>query len=301
MRARQQKPKNASGLEQLLSASGRIDTRRRGEWLRNPVAPRSASQESRAAAGKSDCGVQGEAREMIRAASALIALAVLALTAGPRSAQAATPAPFGELYIYPKDGASYSQQATDYYECDIWAREADRLRSNAGEWRSTAGRRASQTGTVPPRGGHMPRDPRLHSENSACTFLRRSQLVSSSQPESRSGRVRADCLRRYLRAAQHRQIPGSARSPFPDDHEPHRFSTPPASGSPGAFAGLRRQAAGSRLMTLPWTTAAALARRCRTDSSRYAIPKMSQGRKTITGHKGLNPAVANILGRGAPG
>jgi hypothetical protein len=60
----------------------------------------------------------------------LIALAVLALTAGPGSAQAATPAPlvpfaglapFGQLYIYPKDGASYSQQATDYYQCDIWA------------------------------------------------------------------------------------------------------------------------------------------------------------------------------------
>jgi len=96
MRARQQKPKNASGLEQLL-------------------------QESRPAAGKSDCGVHDEAREMIRAATALIALVVLALTAGPGSAQAATPASFGELYIYPKDGASYSQQATDYYECDIWA------------------------------------------------------------------------------------------------------------------------------------------------------------------------------------
>ena len=67
---------------------------------------------------------------MIGAATALIALAVLSLTAGPASAQAATPAPlvpfarlapFGQLYIYPKDGASYSQQATDYYECDIWA------------------------------------------------------------------------------------------------------------------------------------------------------------------------------------
>jgi hypothetical protein len=67
---------------------------------------------------------------MIRAATALIALAVLALTTGPGSAQAATPAPlvpfaglapFGQLYIYPKDGASYSQQATDYYECDVWA------------------------------------------------------------------------------------------------------------------------------------------------------------------------------------
>lgn len=60
----------------------------------------------------------------------LVALAVLALTAGPGSAQASTPAlliafaglaPFDQLYIYPKDGASYSQQATDYYECDIWA------------------------------------------------------------------------------------------------------------------------------------------------------------------------------------
>jgi hypothetical protein len=67
---------------------------------------------------------------MIGAATALIALAVLSLTAGPGSVQAATPAPvvpfarlapFGQLYIYPKDGASYSQQATDYYECDIWA------------------------------------------------------------------------------------------------------------------------------------------------------------------------------------
>ena len=67
---------------------------------------------------------------MIRAATALIALAVLALTAGPGSAQAGAPAslvpfaalaPFGQLYIYPKDGASYSQQAMDYYECDIWA------------------------------------------------------------------------------------------------------------------------------------------------------------------------------------
>jgi hypothetical protein len=102
MRARQQKPKDASG----------IDTRRRGERLGNPVAPRSASQ------------------EMIRAATALIALAVLALIAGPGSAQAGTPAPlvpfaglapFGQLYIYPKDGASYSQQATDYFECDIRA------------------------------------------------------------------------------------------------------------------------------------------------------------------------------------
>jgi len=59
----------------------------------------------------------------------LIALAVLALTAGPGSAQASPAplvpfaglAPFDQLYIYPKDGASYSQQATDYYECDIWA------------------------------------------------------------------------------------------------------------------------------------------------------------------------------------
>jgi hypothetical protein len=81
MHARQQKPKDASGLEPLLSGGG------------------------------------------------LIALAVLVLTAGPGSAQAATPAPlvpfagspFGQLYIYPKDGGSYSQQATDYYECDIWA------------------------------------------------------------------------------------------------------------------------------------------------------------------------------------
>ena len=100
MRARQQKPKDASG---------RIDTRRRGERLGNPVAPRSA---------------------MIRAATALIGLAVLALAAGPGSAQAVAPAPlvpfagsapFGQLYIYPKDGASYSQQAADYYECDISA------------------------------------------------------------------------------------------------------------------------------------------------------------------------------------
>jgi hypothetical protein len=91
MRARQQRPKDAAG---------RIDTRRREERLG------------------------------IRAATALIGLAVLALTAGPGSAQAATPAPlvpfaglapFGQLYIYPKDGASYSQQATDYYQCDIWA------------------------------------------------------------------------------------------------------------------------------------------------------------------------------------
>jgi hypothetical protein len=92
MRARQQKPKDASELEQLLSGDGRIDARRRGEWLGNPVA--------------------------------LIALAVLALTASPGSAQAATPTPlvpFAGLYIYPKDGASYSQQATDYYECDVWA------------------------------------------------------------------------------------------------------------------------------------------------------------------------------------
>jgi len=68
---------------------------------------------------------------MIRAATALIAVAVLARPRlGPGSAQAATPAslvpfaglaPFGQLYIYPKDGASYVQQATDYYECDIWA------------------------------------------------------------------------------------------------------------------------------------------------------------------------------------
>jgi hypothetical protein len=82
MRARQQKPKDASGLGHLL------------------------------------------------AATAPIALAVLALTAGPGWAQTGTPAPlvpfaglapFGQLYIYPKDGASYSQQATDYYQCDIWA------------------------------------------------------------------------------------------------------------------------------------------------------------------------------------
>ena len=90
--ARQQKPEDPSGLEQLPSVSGRIDTRRRGERLGNPVPPRSASQESRAAAGKSDRAVHDEAREMIRAATALIALAVLALTAGPGSAQAATPA-----------------------------------------------------------------------------------------------------------------------------------------------------------------------------------------------------------------
>jgi hypothetical protein len=98
MRARQQKPKGASGLEQLPTGGARIDTRGRGERLGNPVA--------------------------------LIALVVLALTAGPRSAQAATAAslvpfarlaPFGQLYIYPKDGASYSQQATDYYECAVWA------------------------------------------------------------------------------------------------------------------------------------------------------------------------------------
>jgi hypothetical protein len=130
MRARQQKPKDPYRLEQLLSGGGRIDTRRRGERLGNPAAHRSARQESRVAAGKSDHGVHDEAREMIGAATALIALAVLSLTAGPGSAQAATPAPlvpfsrlapFGQLYIYPKDGASYSQQATDYYECDIWA------------------------------------------------------------------------------------------------------------------------------------------------------------------------------------
>jgi len=78
MRARQQKPKDASGSGQLLSGDGRIDTRRRGERLGNAVAPRSASQESRAAAGKSDRGVHDEAREMIRAATALIAVAVLA-------------------------------------------------------------------------------------------------------------------------------------------------------------------------------------------------------------------------------
>jgi hypothetical protein len=98
MRTRQQKPKDASGLEHLPTGGARIDTRRRGERLGNPVA--------------------------------LIALVVLALTAGPGSAQAATPAPlvpfarlapFGQLYIYPKDGASYAQQATDYYECDVWA------------------------------------------------------------------------------------------------------------------------------------------------------------------------------------
>ena len=130
MRARQQKPKDASGSGQLLSGDGRIDTRRRGERLGNPVAPRSASQESRAAAGKSDRGVHDEAREMIRAATALIAVAVLARPRlGPGSAQAATPAslvpfaglaPFGQLYIS-EDGASYVPQATDYYECDIWA------------------------------------------------------------------------------------------------------------------------------------------------------------------------------------
>lgn len=80
-----------------------------------------ASQESRAAAGKNGRGVHDQAREMIRAATAVIALAVLALTAGPGSAQAAAPAPFGQLYIYSKDGVSYSQQSTDYYECDVWA------------------------------------------------------------------------------------------------------------------------------------------------------------------------------------
>jgi hypothetical protein len=104
MRARQQKPVDPSRIEQLLDGGGRIDTRRPGERFGNPVAPRFAT--------------------------ALIALAVLSVTAGPDSAQAATPAPlvpftglapFGQLYIYPKDGASYSQQATDYYECDIRA------------------------------------------------------------------------------------------------------------------------------------------------------------------------------------
>jgi hypothetical protein len=53
--------------------------------------------------------------------------------------------------------------------------------------------------------------------------------------------------------------------------------------------------------TLPWTAGAALARRCRTDSTKYAIPKMRKGRKKITGHKGLNPAVANIVSRGPRG
>jgi hypothetical protein len=130
MRARQQKPMDPSRIEQLLNAGGRPDARGREEQLGNPVAPRYASQESRAAAGRSDGGVQDEAREMIRVATALIALAVLSVTAGPGSAQAAAPAPlvpftglapFGQLYIYPKDGASTSQQATDYYECDIRA------------------------------------------------------------------------------------------------------------------------------------------------------------------------------------
>ena len=104
MRARQHKPMDPSRIEQLLNAGGRPDARGREEQLGNPVAPRYAT--------------------------ALIALAVLSVTAGPGSAQAAAPAPlvpftglapFGQLYIYPKDGASYSQQATDYYECDIRA------------------------------------------------------------------------------------------------------------------------------------------------------------------------------------
>ena len=76
MHARQQKPEDASGLEQLLSGGGLIDTRRREERLGNPVAPRSASEESRATAGKGDRGVHNEARKMIRAATALLRAAL---------------------------------------------------------------------------------------------------------------------------------------------------------------------------------------------------------------------------------
>jgi hypothetical protein len=68
---------------------------------------------------------------LTRAASALIALEVLAFIASARSAQADTAArnfvrpagvaPYGHLDRYPQNGTSYSQQARDQYECDIAA------------------------------------------------------------------------------------------------------------------------------------------------------------------------------------
>ena len=68
---------------------------------------------------------------LTRAASALIALEVLAFIAYARSAQADTAArnfvrpagvaPYGHLDRYPQNGTSYSQQARDQYECDIAA------------------------------------------------------------------------------------------------------------------------------------------------------------------------------------
>jgi hypothetical protein len=68
---------------------------------------------------------------LTRAASALIALAVVAFIAPAGSAHAATAArnfdsaakvvPYGHLDVYPQNGTSYSQQARDQYECDIAA------------------------------------------------------------------------------------------------------------------------------------------------------------------------------------
>jgi hypothetical protein len=94
------------------------------------ILPESNSCLTEAVESTHDAPGSGSGTRSRRFATALIALAVLSVTAGPDSAQAATPAPlvpftglapFGQLYIYPKDGASYSQQATDYYECDVWA------------------------------------------------------------------------------------------------------------------------------------------------------------------------------------
>ena len=70
-------------------------------------------------------------RWLTRAASALIALNVLAFMACASSAYADTAAEsalrpaaiasFGVLDVYPREGTSYAQQARDQYECDIAA------------------------------------------------------------------------------------------------------------------------------------------------------------------------------------
>ncbi len=46
---------------------------------------------------------------------------VVAPAAGINSASTGQPAPDGQLFVYPKNGASHEQQASDRYQCDISA------------------------------------------------------------------------------------------------------------------------------------------------------------------------------------